>query len=127
MADWNFDPPYPYRSRVEVAKMLANELEDFSEIRDPKGSDNAGTYREPHSMVTSAELASMMAFFYSKGLDTSFTKRTFDPSSVGYDSTDVLSATGPVETVRFLKEPTWTHTGPDTFNVIFDFKRLRGE
>lgn len=126
MADWTFTPEYTYNAKLAGERQLTNVLEDFSELRAEKGSTVSGTYIERYR-VTATQLTSMLAFFKTYRLTNSFTKLTYDPGDVGFDPDDPASATGPEETVRFQRWPSWTNTTRNDYTIQFTFVRLPNE
>lgn len=125
-ADFTFTPDHGYRAKIKVEKTTINELEDHSEIRLEAGESLGGEYTEKYRMH-GADLISLLAFFKTRRLTTTFTKRTFDPLDIGFDPDDPADVDGPLETVRFTKEPTWSMKFLDDYVVSCTFKKLPNE
>jgi len=125
-ADWTFLPEDPYKIKPRVERPLINEIEDMSEIRATRGLTIGGTYTESYTF-SGNEMQTALAFFASKLLTTSFTKLSYDPRDVAWDPDNPTISTGPLETVRFVREPTVSFSGPDKFTVKFTFKILSNE
>ncbi|MEE8473569.1 MAG: hypothetical protein V3S82_10420 [Dehalococcoidia bacterium] len=125
-ADYNFTPDHGYKGRIKVEKTTINDLEDHSEIRLEAGESLGGEYSERYRL-SGADLVSMLAFFKTRRLVVPFTKLTYDPGDVGFDPDDPASVTGPIETVRFMAEPTWRMSFVDDYSVTCKFKKLVNE
>lgn len=125
-ATFSWIPDYPYKAKLAVEKTNINELDDGSEIRLEQGPNIGGTYSESYTM-SGAEFASLMAFFEAYRLAWSFTKRSYNPAAIGFDADDPASLSGPEETVRFFREPSWSNPSVDVYKVTLTFKRLPNE
>lgn len=125
-ADFVFTPEHPYAAKIEVEDTTINQLADGSELRLEQGETLSGTYTERYRM-TGVELVSLLTFWKTRRLTTKFTKRSYDPSDPAFDPEDPADVDGPLETVRFSREPSWSMRGPDDYSVNVVFQRLPNE
>jgi len=110
MADWAYIPSYDYMGDVDSPPTLITRYEDGTEHRRAKHTSFPRTFTEVH-IVDGTDMDAMLDFFRTKGLLTSFTKVSYDPSE----------APATEATVRFTSSFKFVRGGNDEFSTTIVF------
>lgn len=111
MADWTFTPTYAHVIRRDPPRTLISRYEDGNETRRQKHSTFLRRFDQRHEGLTASEASSMVTFYDGKGLLTSFSIVTYDPSE----------AAATEATVRFAEPLTMVQVAPDVFDARVRF------
>ena len=112
MADWEHEPSKPARITREAAPVLITRFEDGTETRRQKHS-NITRHLEHEYDDTLANAKTKLDFAETKGLLTTFTMFTWDPSATT-PSTDTAN-------VRLEEMPSSEYLGPNLIRTRWRF------